>query len=275
MNKLGILNGFNIYVKYNMNISVYEDKKWKTIRKFTEFYEAMQEKHEINDTSPIIETIENRHISAYKRLKGMSYNLKYDPYWKHYEKEYYTPVGMGIWKEMQRKDRDPAELDWLRNWMDEEDFGEFCPWVMINISPKWNKNGINWKKQSLFFQKIIANRYNKWERYVDKCEYVLEPGKTGEHLHVHILMRCKKGFNTKSFRTWISKGNLLQQFRTEFAKCKGFQGAVEATPAMQTKLCLNEEIRNDSLDYLEEGKKSEDHQNDFSYMPFLPLRVSL
>lgn len=276
MDKLGILNGFNIYSSNIMNNSYY-DKKWKEIRKIEDFWNYVHNKYEHNDTSLSIQKSDGDggfyNTTEYKRTAGLRLKTKWD---KDCERLRTEEDKQGIWKYLNNKSIDPLEKEWLINFMDKEGFGKFMPWVMINISPKWIfPHLINWKLQSMFFKQIIENRFKKWEKYVDKCEYVLEPGKSGDHLHAHIMMRCNKTFNEKSFRTWINKGNLTQQFRAEFYKCKKFQGAVGQRPAFQTKLVLNEEIYRDTLNYLSEELKSEDHQNDFTIMPFCPLRVSL
>lgn len=254
MDKLGILNGFNIYSRNIMNNS-YNDKKWKLINKYKEYYNTYDKYEASEKIICRILTIEEKSHVNHRKCSN------------NWEVIYYFLSNSRI---------NPDDKQWLIDDLEEKGFGEFAPWVMINISPKWsNIDQINWRLQSTFFKQIIENRFKKWDRYVDKCEYVLEPGKSGAHLHAHIMMRCAKGFNEKSFRTWINKGNLTQQFRTEFAKCKGFQGAVEARPAFQTKLILNEEIYSDTLNYLSEDLKDDDHKNDFSIMPFCPLRVSL
>lgn len=259
MDKLGILNGFNIYSKNIMNNS-YNDKKWREINKIKMYYFHYKnddnlgwEKFDDEIMTPMLTIMERRGIRG-----------KYPNKWER------------IYAFIENNRIDPTEKLFILEDLEEKGFGKFRPWVMVNISPKWtNIDQINWKLQCTFFKQIIENRYKKWERYVDKCEYVLEPGKSGSHLHAHIMLRCASDFNEKSFRTWINKGNLTQQFRTEFLKCQGFQGAVEARPAFQTKLVLNEEIYTDTLNYLSEDMKSEDHANDFTIMPWCPLRVSL
>lgn len=279
MANLGILNGFKIYSSNIMNNS-YNDRKWKEIRKCNDFLKYCKDKYENNDTSDIIEIIDDHRVTEYRRLISITKKMVWDKYWKKYNFEHNEN---GIWKYMNDKSIDPLDKQWLIDFMEKEGFGKFRNWVMVNISPKWNNiDQINWKKQSMFLKQIIINRFQKWDRYVDKCEFVLEPGKSGDHLHAHILLRCSKTFNEKSFKTWINKGNLVQQFRAEFveprsgeSRCKGFEGDVGSRYSFQTKLILNEEIFEDTLNYLSEEHKSDDHANDFTYMPFLPLRVSL
>lgn len=296
-----------------MNTS-YAEKKWAEKRKCQDFERVVCEKYleeilkyrrnrqrKYMDRSHIVEVLPNcwqfqRSTDFGSRLANVSENtVKCDlDLLNNYgdEQETVLPIIskimdgwhiMDTFSYLKNPRIDPFLKKWLLDFMDELGYGKFAPWVMINISPKWNNiDQINWKKQSMFLKQIIVNRFKKWERYVDKMEMVLEPGKQGDHLHAHILMRCSKSFNEKSFRTWINKGNLVQQFRAEFVeprsqenRCKGFEGDVSSRYSFQTKMVLNEEIYMDTLNYLSEEHKTEDHQNDFSIMPFLPLRVSL
>lgn len=243
--------------------SSYVDKKWREINKYKEYYQSYEDRLMFADTIMCkLLTIEENAGVYHKKCAN------------NWEAIYYFLNNSRI---------NPEDKLWLIQDIEDRGFGKFQNWVMVNISPKWTNIGeINWKKQSMFFKQIIINRFKKWDRYVDKCEFVLEPGKSGDHLHAHILLRCSKILNEKSFKTWINKGNLVQQFRAEFVeprsgkpRCKGFEGDVSSRYAFQTKLVLNEEVFEDTLNYLSEEHKSDDHANDFTIMPFLPLRESL
>ena len=301
-----ILNGYNKYieVEYMCSISGYEDKKWKEIRKFNKFTTHFQDKYK-EDIDKYhrnkIRKPDNYYDAHIKEVLPNCYQFVEDERarlgnlndWQllHIKKkvnilneygknmENVKPIvekilGINIQKYWNNKKIDPLEKQWLVDFMEEEGYGEFRPWVMLNISPLWPQ-GVQgeWEKQTFFLKSILKNRFQKWDQ-CDRLEYVIEPGKHSDHLHAHICLRCSKDYNYKSFKTWINKGNMVQQFRAEATKCKGFKGNIESRFACQTKLILNEDILEDTLNYLEEDKKTDDHKNDFTMMPFLPLRES-
>lgn len=142
---------------------------------------------------------------------------------------------------------------------------------MLNISPCWknapaplNEGKTRMKVYAEFFRTAIekfARQGNNWEEF----HYVLEVGKEGTHLHAHCVMIPKKE-KEKKMRAYIKKGNHNNWFRREFENRnnhypKGFEGCVKGRHAIQIVQINTHELYKEKLDYLQEEKKPEDHQN--------------
>jgi hypothetical protein len=79
----------------------------------------------------------------------------------------------------------------------------YTPHVMINISPKWDKENLDMEKCYFSLRKIF-NDYMKEEWY-DEWYYTIESGGNGDHPHLHAVCRFNKNKGIKSCYTHVSK----------------------------------------------------------------------
>lgn len=132
----------------------------------------------------------------------------------------------------------------------------YIPHVMLNISPKWDKNNLDMEACYLALLNVFKS-YMKEEWY-DEWYYTIESGGNGDHPHLHAVCRFNKNKGIKSCYSHVSK-NWKRQI-LKYSKAEGLEGVV-LKPGLQSILINSEELLPEKLDYLVESKKPDGHQN--------------
>lgn len=154
----------------------------------------------------------------------------------------------------------------------------FVPFMTLNISPNWttlNGKPTKWKQDMLV---ELIDRFAKQNDRFRQCDYVLECGSNGDHLHAHCVLMLNPKFE-KTVITQQRKGNLARSLRkiwkdicdARFKKTTEFEnshhevmrGILEGKFALQFSLLRKPEFLEDKLAYLVEELKPEDHKNSY------------
>lgn len=148
----------------------------------------------------------------------------------------------------------------------------FVPFMTLNISPNWSKmNGKPepWKQDMLV---ELIERFAKQNDRFRQCDYVLECGSKGDHLHAHLVLLLNPKFE-KTVITQQRKGNLARSVRKLWSDIcdkhlkdshhEVMRGILEGKFALQFSLLRKPEFLEDKLSYLVEELKPEDHKNSY------------
>ncbi len=148
----------------------------------------------------------------------------------------------------------------------------FIPFMTLNISPNWSRmNGKpeSWKQDMLV---ELIERFAKQNDRFRQCDYVLECGSNGDHLHAHLVLLLNPKFE-KTTITQQRKGNLARSVRKlwkdicdkhlEGSHLEVMGGILEGKFALQFSLLRKPEFLEDKLAYLVEELKPEDHKNSY------------
>ena len=149
----------------------------------------------------------------------------------------------------------------------------FIPFMTLNISPNW-KDGMGAGDDTISQRMLVEliERFAKQNDRFRQCDYVLECGSNGDHLHAHLVLLLNPKFE-KTVITQQRKGNLARSLRKLWndicdKQCiierrEGMRGVLEGKFALQFSLLRKPEFLEDKLAYLVEELKPEDHKNSY------------
>ena len=149
----------------------------------------------------------------------------------------------------------------------------FIPFMTLNISPNW-KDGMGAGDDTISQRMLVEliERFAKQNDRFRQCDYVLECGSNGDHLHAHLVLLLNPKFE-KTVITQQRKGNLARSLRKLWSdicdkQClierrEACRGVLEGKFAMQFSLLRKPEFLEDKLAYLVEELKPEDHKNSY------------
>lgn len=166
---------------------------------------------------------------------------------------------------------DQFGMEKINKYLDIEPFNDS---LMLNISPKWSEGveGLSEGKKIRFLKKIINSFITDSGRFL-RHKYVIECGKTGDHIHAHCVLELNPELK-KSNKTWISKHNHIRDLRNiwkRFATDADITDTIDSKHAIQSILIKNRNMLQDKLNYLIEDLKPLSHQN--AQHPHLPQVV--
>ena len=151
----------------------------------------------------------------------------------------------------------------------------FVPFLTLDISPNWTGHkicGRPSKDKSTYLKLLIENFASMSQRF-DRCDYNIECGYSGDHLHLHAVLRINPKME-KTVITQQQKGNLTRSLRKVWLdilkendydldgnKCEELRGVLEGKFAVKFSLWRKPEFLKDKTDYLCEELKPLDHKN--------------